>query len=388
MNATVLKFGGSSFLHPKDYGRVAGHIADRLAAGKNKIVAVVSAMSGTTGNLKAVMLNVNNQASPSNLDAALATGEMLSTCLLEAAVSRLGIPVMSLNAYSLGIRTNSDFGRASIDSVDPKPTIAAFQEHDVVIAAGAQAIDQSGRLTMLGRNSSDLTAVVIAAMLGEHACEIYSDVPGIYTADPCLVPGAQLIPEIAYRTILQMSRHGAKVLHHRAVDYAEKHGVTIVCKSLTSDGAVAGTFVTGHGNACSVTVARDAPVLSCASLQECDNLCALFARHEINAIRVEDSHGVGICILSDIDFALRLVARTNTSSVPIGSRSAVTELDSSALRVHLHSDYERAISLARQIHERMYPAAVSEPFGSRMAGQPSAYSSLLFRANNTPGNPR
>lgn len=176
-----------------------------------------------------------------------ATGEMLSACLLEAAISRLTDPVTSFNGYSLGIRTNSDFGRASVKSVDPKPMTAALQEHDVVIAAGAQAIDQYGRLTFLGKNSSDLTAVVIASMLGEPACEIYSDVPGVYTADPYLVPGAQLIPEIAYGTIAQMSRHGAKVLHHRAVEYAERHPVTVICKSLTSGGAVTGTIVTGHG---------------------------------------------------------------------------------------------------------------------------------------------
>ncbi|MER8798835.1 uridylate kinase [Mesorhizobium sp. M0984] len=387
MSATVLKFGGSSFLHPEDYGRVAGHIADRLAAGENKIVAVVSAMSGTTGNLKAVMLDVNRQPSPSNLDAALATGEVLSACLLEAAISRLAIPVMSLNGYSLGIRTNSNFGRASVESVDPTPIMTALQEHDVAIAAGAQAIDQSGRLTFLGRNSSDLTAIVIASILGEHACEIYSDVPGVYTADPYLVPGAQLIPEIAYGTIAQMSRHGAKVLNHRAVEYAEKHGVTIVCKSLTSDGAVTGTIVTGHGNARSVTVARDAAVIACASLAERDNLRALLDQHDISAIGMEDNCGAGICIISDIDFAVRLVKLTGTGSISIGSRTAVTELDSSVLRVHLEGDYERAIVLARQIHERMYPGAVGEPFGSRMAKQRSACSSLLIRAN-APGNPQ
>ncbi|MER8801159.1 uridylate kinase [Mesorhizobium sp. M0998] len=386
MNATVLKFGGSSFLHPEDYGRVAGHIADRLAAGENKIVAVVSAMSGTTGNLKTVMLDVNKHASPSSLDAALATGEMLSACLLEAAVSRLRIPVMSLNAYSLGIRTNSDFGRASIHSVDPKPIAAAFQEHDVVIAAGGQAIDQSGRLTMLGRNSSDLTSIVIASMLGEHACEIYSDVPGVYTADPHLLPEAQLIPEIAYGTIAQMSRHGAKVLHHGAVDYAEKHGVTIFCKSLTGEGAVTGTIVAGHGNTRSVTVSRDAAVLSCASLQERDHLRSLLDENGITAICTDDIDGPGICILSDIDFAMRFIELTGNRSIAIGSRTAVTEADSSELRVHLDDDYERAISLARQIHERMYPGAVGEPFGSRMAKQRSAYSSLLIPANNAPGN--
>ncbi|MER9282291.1 uridylate kinase [Mesorhizobium sp. M0522] len=388
MNASVLKFGGSNFLDRQDYSRVAGHIADRLAAGAKKIVAVVSAMSGTTGNLRAVMLDVNKQASPSSLDAALATGEMLSTCLLEAAVSRLGIPVLSLNGYSLGIRTNSDFGRASLDTTDPKPILAALQEHDVVVVAGGQAIDSFGRLTMLGRNSSDLTTIVIASMLGEKYCEIYSDVSGVYTADPYLVPGAQLIPEIGYGAISQMSRHGAKVLHHRAVNYAEKHAVTIVCKSLTGDGAVTGTIVTGHGNARSVTVARDAAVIACGSFAERDNLQALLDRHDISTICTEVNDGPGICIMGDIDFAMRLVALTGTRSISIGSRTSVTEIDSSVLRVHLDSDYERAISLARQIHKRMYPGAVDELSGPRTAKQRSAYSSLLVREDNAPKNPQ
>lgn len=375
---TVLKFGGSSFLRPEDYRRVAGHIGDRLAAGESKIVAVVSAMSGMTGNLKAVMLDVNKQASPSNLDAALATGEMLSACLLEAAISRLGISVSSLNGYSLGIRTNSDFGRASVEGVDAEPIKAALQEHDVIVAAGAQAINQSGRLTFLGRNSSDLTAIVIASMLGGHACEIYSDVPGVYTADPYLVPGAELIPELAYRTIATMSRHGAKVLHHRAVEYAEKHAVTIVCKSLTSDGVATGTIVTGHGHAPSVTVARDAAMMLFANIAERDNLRALLERHDISAICMDNA--ASICVMCDVDFAMQLVALAGNRPVSIETRAAVTELDSSVLRVHLDGEYDRAVSLARQIHKRMYPAAVSAPFGSRMAGQPSAYGSLLTRA--------
>ncbi|MER9313328.1 uridylate kinase [Mesorhizobium australicum] len=386
MSATVLKFGGSSFLQPEDYGRVAGHIATRLAAGESKIVVVVSAMSGTTDNLKAVMLEVNKQALPSNLDAALATGEMLSACLLEAAISRLAIPAMSLNGYSLGIRTNSNFGRASVENVDPGPIMAALQGHQVVIAAGAQAVDQFGRLTFLGRNSSDLTAIVIASILGEPACEIYSDVPGVYTADPYLVPQAQLIPEIAYGTIAQMSRHGAKVLHHRAVEYAEKHAVTIVCKSLTRNGAVTGTIVAGHGDTRTVTVARDAAVISCASLAERDNLCALLDQHDVSAICMEDNRKANLCIVSDIDIGVRLVSLSSTRAASIGSGTAVTELDSSVSRVHLEGDYERAILLARQIHARMYPGAMGEPFRSRIAKQRSHHNSLLVSANNEPGN--
>ncbi|MEI9414192.1 aspartate kinase [Mesorhizobium sp. Cs1321R2N1] len=367
MNTTVLKFGGSSLLSPEDYGRVAAHIADRLIAGETKIVAVVSAMSGTTGNLNALMSDVNKEASSSNLDAALATGETLSACLMEAAVGRLGIPVISLNGYSLGIRTDSVFGRASVESVDAKPIFAALQDYDVVVAAGAQGINQDGRLTFLGRNSSDLTAIVIASMLGEHACEIYSDVPGVYTADPYLVPGAQLIPEIAYGAIEQMSRHGAKVLHHRAVDYARKRAISIVCKSLTYDGAVTGTTVAGQGDARSVTVARDAAVLTCVSLAERDHLRAILDQHETSAIYLEENDEPAICITSDIDFATRLLALRDTRSVSIALRTAVTEIDSSVVRVHLESDYERAIFLARQIHERMHPGSLGEPSGSKTA---------------------
>lgn len=360
MTMTILKFGGSNFLGPEGYDRVARHLAQRLAAGENKIVVVVSAMKGETDSLKAQILAVNKEASPSNLDAALAIGEMKSVCLLEAAVSRLGISVASLNGYGLGIRTNSEFGRATVESVDPGPIRSALQEHDVVIAAGAQAIDQSGRLTFLGRNSSDLTAIVIASMLGAHACEIYSDVPGVYTTDPNIIPEALLIPEIGYRTIARMSRYGAKVLHHGAVEYAERHAVTIMCKSLTNDGVVTGTTVTGHGNASSVTVARDAVVISFASVAERDNRRALLDQNGITTIDVDQNDRPGLCVMSDTDFAMRLVEGTGIS---IGSTMVVTVLDASVRRVHLIGDYERAVSLARQLHEQMYPGAVAERLG-------------------------
>ena len=359
---SILKFGGSNFLDPEGYHRVARHLAQRRATGENKIVVVVSAMKGETDRLKAQMLEVNKQASPSNLDAALATGEMLSAYLLEAAVSRLGISVTSLDGYGLGIVTNSDFGRATVESVDPGPIRSALQEHDVVIAAGAQAINQSGRVTFLGRNTSDLTAVVIASMLEEHACEIYSDVPGVYTGDPNLIAEALLIPEIGYGTIARMSRYGAKVLHHGAVEYAEKYGVTIICRSLTNDGVVTGTTVTGHVNARSVTVARDAVVISFASVAERDNRRALLDQNGITTIDVEQNGRPGLCVMSDTDFALRLVEGTGIPSVSIGSTMVVTVLDASVPRVHLIGDYERAVSLARQLHEQMYPGVVAKRF--------------------------
>ncbi|RVJ42416.1 uridylate kinase [Sinorhizobium meliloti] len=363
---TILKFGGSNFLGPEGYHRVALHIAQRRAAGENKIVAVVSAMKGETDSLKAQVLEVNPEASPSNLDAALTIGEMKSAYLLEAAVSYLGISVTSLNGYGLGIRTNSDSGRATVESVDPRPIRSALQEHDVVIAAGAQAIDQSGRVTFLGRNSSDLTAIVLASMLEEHACEIYSDVSGVSTGDPNLIPEAQLISEIGYRTTAKMSRHGAKVLHHGAVEYAERHGVTIICKSLTNDGVVTGTTVTGHGNARSVTVARDAVVISFASVAERNNLRALLDQHGIRAV-ADRRDRPGLCVRSDTDFARQLVEGTGTP-FSIESTTAVTVRDASGSRVHLIPDYERAVWRARQLHEQIYPSS-GRTVRSRLTGK-------------------
>ncbi|MBX4938849.1 aspartate kinase [Rhizobium binae] len=360
MKTTIVKFGGSSFRDPCHYARVARYLAELRAEGGSKIVAVVSAMSGMTDELKSTVLGVNREATPSNLDATLAIGEMLSACLLEAAVSRLGIPVTSLNGYVLGIRTNSDFGRASVESVDPQPIRAALQEHDIVVVAGGQAVDESGRLTFLGRNSSDLTAVVIAAMLGGQVCEIYSDVKGVYTADPHLVPGARLIPKIGYGTIAQMSRQGAKVLHHRAVDYANKHAVTIVCKALTNNGAATGTVITGHEYSRSVTVARDTAVLAVASVAERDALCVFLDQHDISSICFEEDGRPCLCIITDIDFAMRLVETGGTRAVAIGSKVVVTELNGAMSRVHLHVNYESAMAHAQNIHEQMHPAAIGD----------------------------
>lgn len=361
MNVTILKFGGSSFRQPADYIAVARHLANRRAAGESKMVVVVSAMAGTTDNLKKLVLNVDSDALPSSLDAALATGEMFSACMLETAVSRLGIPVTSLNGYTIGIHTNSDFGRASIVCTDSKPIVTALEGNDIVVAAGGQGIDQCDRLTFLGRNSSDLTAVAIASMLDENTCEIYSDVPGVYTADPYLVTEAQLIPRIAYRRIAEMSRHGAKVLHHRAVDYAEKHEVTIVCKSLTSDGASTGTIVTtcGH-NVGSVTVARDAAVWAVESDKERDFLYKVLCRHDIRAISLEDNHRPCLCIMTDIDFAMRLIKLAGTRSASARPRTVVTDFDDPVRGIYFYDDYKQAIGMAREIHQRIYSKAITE----------------------------
>ncbi|WP_342709953.1 uridylate kinase [Bradyrhizobium sp. B124] len=377
MNLTILKFGGASFLKPDHYCRVASQIA-RRREGAGKIITVVSAMSGTTGNLKTAMLDVNNRAPPSALDAALATGEMLSACLLQAAISRLDIPVTSLCGYTLGIRTNSDFGRASIEEVDTAPVLKALENHDIVIVTGGQAIDRSGRLTMLGRNSSDLTAVVIAASLNCSFCEIYSDVCGVYTADPYIIPSARLIPELTFRAIAQMSQHGAKVLHHRAVGYAERHGVSIICKSLQGDGEIVGTRVGPAGEANSVVLARDATLLSFNKVSDRDLACSNLDQIEVGAIPLAtQGGGACMCLTGDADFAIQRLELTGPLPSSIESATLVSEIGSGEPRHHLEYEFERAVDLARRIHETLYPEGDTK-FPAESNKQRSAYSSLLL----------
>lgn len=382
MNLTVLKFGGSSFLKPDDYCRVASQIGRRLAQGDHKIVVVVSAMSGTTGNLKALMLDVNNRASQSALDAALATGEMLSACLMEAAISRLGISVTSLCGYSLGIRTNSEFGRASIEEVDSAPVLRALENNDVVIVAGGQAIDRTGRLTMLGRNSSDLTAVVFAAALNCSSCEIYSDVCGVYTADPYVVPGARLIPELTYRATAQMSRHGAKVLHHRAVEYAELHCVSIICKSFRQDSETIGTHVGHMGEAHSVVLARDAKLLCYGNVRERDIVNSNLDRIEVVGIPLTTKDGIAcICLTGDAEFAIQRLDGTGPLPSSVESVTLVSEIGPGPPYHYVEYDLEKAIALARGIHEKLFPQADTK-FSADVSKQRSAYSSVLVRSQD------
>lgn len=382
MHSIVLKFGGSSFLEPVDYGRIAFQIAKRRSQGAKKIVTVVSAMSGTTGKLKEVMLDVNSRTPKAALDAALATGEMLSACLMEAAISRLEIPVTSLCGYSLGIISNSDFGRASIEAVDSTPVLKAFENNDVVIVAGGQAIDRSGRLTMLGRNSSDLTAVAIAAALSCSSCEIYSDVCGVYTADPYIVPSARLIPELSRQVISQMSRHGAKVLHHRAVEYAEQYGVSIICKSLRDDGEIIGTTVGYVGDAHSVVVARDAKLLSYGNVGDRDRAHSNLEQMNVAAVPLTTQEGgFCVCVTSDAEFAIEILERTREPPASVRSATLVSEIGPGVRRHYVEHEFERAIALARRIHETIVPEANTKfSFPAKKAR--SAYSSLLINADH------
>lgn len=231
MNPVVVKFGGSSFRKVESYRSVCEIITGRLRARRTRLVVVVSAMYGHTDRLLAAARSLSPEVSGEASDLLLTAGETISASLLKIALDQSGVRATVLNAYRLGILSDSNFTQAAIRSVDAAGLRRAMADSEVVVVTGAQAVDQEGRITMLGRNSSDLTAVALAGALGLEECEIYSDVPGVYSADPNLFQDARLLPRVPHWQIIEMSRCGAKVIHFGAAECARRLGVRIVCRA-------------------------------------------------------------------------------------------------------------------------------------------------------------
>lgn len=244
MSLRVFKFGGSTFLDLPDYRRVAEYIRGRLASDTDKIVLVVSAMAGFTERLRGLAQQLNPAPSAEAYDALLPLADTLSANLLRLALESGGVAVTSLSAFQLGVLSDDNYSRARVMHVDPAPLTQALERASVVVVPGGQAIDQDNRPTMLGKNSSDLTAVLLAAALHRSECEIFSDVCGVYTADPNLVDDARLCPELSFDAVIALASSGAKVLHPKAVAAGRDNGVRIVCRANRDDyrvGTVVGT---------------------------------------------------------------------------------------------------------------------------------------------------
>ena len=238
----VQKFGGTSVKSLARIKNVAGIIA--RAAEQDSVVAVVSAMGDTTDYL----LKIANQASDSpnrrELDAILATGEQISAALVAISLSELGARAVSLTGAQLGITTESVHTTARIVDINTDRIKRHLQSGSIVVAAGFQGTTPEGDTTTLGRGGSDTTAVALAAALGASACDIFTDVSGVYTADPNIVATARLLKEISYEEMLEMARVGAQVLHPRAVELARKHRIPLRVRN-TFDPDHSGTILKG-----------------------------------------------------------------------------------------------------------------------------------------------
>jgi aspartate kinase len=230
-----MKFGGTSVADAARIKRAAARIVAKREAGF-RVVAVLSARGATTDELIAAAAEVSATPDPREMDMLLSTGERISCALCAMAIHDLGHRAISLTGSQAGIVTDESHTRARILDVRAERIVAALEEDSIVLVAGFQGVSCTGRsVTTLGRGGSDTTAVAVAAALGAHECEIYTDVPGVFSADPRLVPDARKLPQVSFEEMLEMAASGAGVLQLRSVEYARTHGVRIHCRSSFSD---------------------------------------------------------------------------------------------------------------------------------------------------------
>lgn len=230
MALVVQKYGGSSVSDVDAMRRVARRIVATRQAG-NTVVVVVSAMGDTTDELLDQAAALTTDAPAREMDILLSAGERISVALLAMAVSELGVPARAYTGAQAGVLTDSKYGKASIVGVLPERVARSIQTGSVAIVAGFQGINAKGDATTLGRGGSDTSAVALAVALGADICEIYTDVDGIFTADPRIVPSARRIPSIDYESILEMASCGSKVLALRCVEYAQRFNMPLHVRS-------------------------------------------------------------------------------------------------------------------------------------------------------------
>jgi aspartate kinase len=277
----VQKYGGTSVGSIDRMMNVARRCVATQQEG-HQVAVVVSAMSGETNRLLKLVGEIQDDPNDREVDVIVSTGEQVSVGLVALAIRKLGGKARSFLGHQVKIQTDSSFARARILSIDAEPLKACFAAGEIAVIAGFQGVDERGSITTLGRGGSDTTGVAIAAALGADVCEIYTDVDGVYTTDPNIVPSARKIDRISYEEMLELASLGAKVLQIRSVELGMKHGVRIHVRSSFSDAQ--GTWVVPEERemekvvVSGVTVARDEAKITVEDLPDSPGVAArLFA---------------------------------------------------------------------------------------------------------------
>lgn len=301
----VKKFGGSSVADAERINRVAGIIADDYAAGHD-IIVVLSAQGDTTDDLIAKAMEINPNPSKRELDVLLSTGEQISIALMAMALERMGLPVISLTGWQFGMHTDAEYGSAHIQKVDVVRLKNELDSRRIVICAGFQGITRSSDITTLGRGGSDTTAVAIAAALHADKCEIYTDVEGVYTADPRKVPDARKLEAITYDEMLELASLGAQVLHNRSVEMAKRYNVNL---------EVLSSFVRAPGTKVKEVV-RNMEEMKISGIAKDANVA------RIAIVGVPDEPGVAFRVFRalanakvNVDIILQSVGKNNTNDI-------------------------------------------------------------------------
>ena len=362
MALTVQKYGGSSLGDAEKITNVARRIGaawDR----RNQIVAVVSAMGDTTDNLIQLASQVSDRPEPRELDLLLSSGELVSCTLMAMSLRALGYQAISLTGIQAGIQTDTAFGRARISAVDPKRIRREMDAGRIVIVAGFQGFTEEMDVTTLGRGGSDTTAVALAAALGAERCEVYTDVEGIYTADPRIVPQARKLDRITYEEMLELAAYGAK-MHPRSIELGSVYNIPIYVASSFSDAT--GTLIHGDAN----MMEHRVKVTGIAADR---NVAKVTLRG------VPDRPGIAAALfepLSDVGISVDTIVQNTSSDLS-------TDLSFTVTRNDLETASQRAQTLAESIGARevVSDGTLSKVsiVGAGMLDSPG-YASRMFRA--------
>ncbi len=333
----VQKFGGSSVADAAKIRRVAGLIADCFCEG-NDVVVVLSAQGDTTDELLEKAAEINPTPSKRELDVLLSTGEQVSVALMSMALEKLGLPVVSLTGWQVQISTNFNYGSARIRSVSVDRLRQELDKRRIVIVTGFQGVNGTGDITTLGRGGSDTSAVAIAAALHADKCQIFTDVEGVFTADPRKVAGAKKLDEITYDEMMELASLGAQVLHNRSVEMAKRYGVNL--EVLSSYERKPGTKVK--------EVVRNVEQMKISGIAKDNNVA------RIAVVGVPDEPGVAFRLFRvlanakiNVDIILQSINRNGQNDISF----TVSE-----------SDYEKALEL---VAERRDSLGFEELFGDR-----------------------
>ncbi|BBD07607.1 aspartate kinase [Desulfovibrio ferrophilus] len=242
MGIIVQKFGGTSVANLECMQQVLAKVTSAHCDGANKVVVVLSAMSGETNRLIDLASQWSTRPDSAEMDSLVSTGEQVSVALFSMLLKDAGYNARSILGHQAEIKTDSKFGRARILDINSDRLKSYLEEYDILVVAGFQGINCDGRITTLGRGGSDTSAVALAVAVDADVCEIFTDVEGVYTTDPNLCSTARKIPKISYDEMLEMASMGAKVLQIRSVEFAKKYNMTVHVRSTFSD--CNGTFVT------------------------------------------------------------------------------------------------------------------------------------------------
>lgn len=367
MGLIVQKFGGSSVADADKIRNVARIITKTYDDG-NDVVVVLSAQGDTTDDLIAKAGELNSKPSKREMDMLLATGEQQSIALCAMAIEAMGYPVISLTGWQVGMKTNSSYGKARIKRVDCERIRTELDKRCIVIVAGFQGINKREDVTTLGRGGSDTSAVALAATLDADLCQIYTDVDGVYTADPRKIKGARKLEEVSFDEMLELSCLGSQVLHNRSVEMAKRYHVNL--EVLSSFSGVPGTKVKEVAksveNSHIVGVAKDTDIARIALVGLSDRpgiafrVFSLLAKRKIN-----------------VDIILQSIGREESKDISF----TVSKTDTEAARAILE-EYKEAIGF-ESVHVSEDVAKISI-VGSGMINNPGVAADMfgaLYSAN-------